>query len=88
MLMRDLYIDCDGVIYNTVKYAFEEMKKLGVNLKDEDAITDYFVHCDWNKLMTEGGIINDAQMNLELFKLQLIDVLLLKVLLKPKDLKN
>jgi len=58
--MKDLYIDCDGVIFNTISVAFKEMKELGVDLSDEDAITDYFVKCDWDKLIKEGGIINDS----------------------------
>ena len=58
--MKDLYIDCDGVIFNTIKVAFKEMKELGVDTKNEDAITEYFKNCDWNKLINEGGIINDS----------------------------
>jgi len=58
--MRDLYIDCDGVIFNTIKPAFIEMENLGVNLKDEDAITDYFKKCDWDKLIRIGGQINNS----------------------------
>ena len=58
--MRYLYIDCDGVTLNTIKPAFLEMKELGVDLKDEDAITDYFRKCDWNKLIRIGGQINDS----------------------------
>ena len=58
--MKDLYIDCDGVIFNTIKIAFLEMQELGVNIKDDDAITEYFKYCDWNKLIETGGIINDS----------------------------
>ena len=29
--MRDLYIDCDGVTLNTIKPAFVEMKKIGID---------------------------------------------------------
>ena len=58
--MRDLYIDCDGVIFNTIKPAFKEMKSLGVDLDNQDAITDYFRKCDWNKLIELGGPINNS----------------------------
>ena len=58
--MRDLYIDCDGVIFNTIEIAFLEMKELGVDIKDQDAITNYFKECDWDKLITLGGTINDS----------------------------
>lgn len=58
--MRDLYIDCDGVIFDTIRYGFIEMKELGVNTKNDDDITEYFRNCDWNKLIDLGGIINEA----------------------------
>ena len=59
-LMRDLYIDCDGVIFNTIKPAFNEMKKLGIDLKDQNKITEYFKYCDWNYLINTGGQINNS----------------------------
>ena len=58
--MKDLYIDCDGVIFNTINIAFLEMKKIGVDLTNDDAITNYFRNCNWSKLIDEGGTINDS----------------------------
>ena len=58
--MRKLYIDCDGVIFNTIKPAFKEMKEIGIDLSNDDAITDYFRICDWAKLIRLGGPINDS----------------------------
>ena len=58
--MRDLYIDCDGVIFNTISIAFLEMKKQGVNIKNQVDIDNYFKYCDWNMLIEKGGIINDS----------------------------
>ena len=54
--MRNLYIDFDGVLFDTVTYAFLEMKKLGVDISNDDAITDYFVKVDWLNLINKGGI--------------------------------
>ncbi len=58
--MRDLYIDFDGVTYDTVKLAFLEMKKLNIDLNNDDAITDYFKYVDWQYLINEAGILNDS----------------------------
>ena len=58
--MRYLYIDCDGVIFNTIHLAFLEMERLGIDTKDDDAIFNYFKTVDWNYLMDNGGIINDS----------------------------
>ena len=59
-VMRDLYIDCDGVIFNTIKPAFKEMEELGIDLNNQDAITEYFKYCDWKKLIQIGGQINNS----------------------------
>ena len=36
------------------------MKQIGVDITDQDAITNYFKVCNWNKLIDEGGTINDS----------------------------
>lgn len=64
--MRSLYIDFDGVLFDTVTYAFNEMKRLGVDLSDDDAITDYFVKVDWLNLINQGGVLNDSIKKLEI----------------------
>lgn len=58
--MRCLYLDFDGVLFDTVKFAFAEMKNIGVNLKDDDAITEYFKKVDWNYLINNGGVLNNS----------------------------
>ena len=58
--MRNLYIDCDGVIFDTVKLAFAEMKKLNVDISNDDAITDYFKKVDWSYLINKSGPINNS----------------------------
>lgn len=58
--MRSLYIDFDGVLFDTIKIAFQEMEKLGVDLKDDDAITNYFKKVDWLHLIYDGGVLNNS----------------------------
>ena len=64
--MKKLYIDFDGVIFNTINYAFDEMKKLGVDLSNDDEINDYFVKVDWKILINKGGILNDSIRKIEI----------------------
>ncbi len=59
-MKRDLYIDCDGVIYNTIDYAFQNMKTLGIDVTNQDAITNYFKNCNWVQLIRNGGQINNS----------------------------
>ena len=64
--MRSLYIDFDGVLFDTITYAFLEMKKLGVDLSNDDAITDYFTKANWQELINSGGVLNDSIKKLEI----------------------
>lgn len=59
-MKKYLYIDCDGVILDTVTYAFKEMKELGVDLTNQDAITNYFKNVNWQDLIDQGGILNNS----------------------------
>jgi len=67
-MKRDLYIDCDGVIFDTIKYAFNEMRRLGVDLSNDELITKYFKEVDWNNLITKSGTINDSINKINLLK--------------------
>lgn len=64
--MRTLYIDFDGVLFDTIPLAFLEMERLGVDLSNEDAITDYFRTANWNYLIEQGGVLNDSIQKLEI----------------------
>ena len=57
----EINIDCDGVILDTIKFAFNDMERLKINTNNQKEIGDYFRYiCDWRTLINEGGIINDA----------------------------
>ena len=58
--MRNLYIDCDGVIFDTVKFAFQEMDRLKIDIRDDLAVTKYFENIDWHYLIQSSGPINNS----------------------------
>ncbi len=62
--MRNLYIDFDGVIMNTIEVSYLELKKMGLSdsdPKDQPAVRKYYADMDWNILLNEKAtIINDA----------------------------
>ncbi len=62
--MRNLYIDFDGVIMNTIEISYAELKKIGLDdkdPKDQKAVRKYYADIDWNILLNEkASIINDA----------------------------
>ena len=64
--MRSLYIDFDGVLFDTVKVAFQEMERLGVDTSNQEEITEYFKNVDWKNLIEEAGVLNDSIKKLEI----------------------
>lgn len=64
-MKRNLYIDFDGVIFDTITFAFLEMEKLKIDIKDNEMITDYFKKVNWYYLIEMGGIINDSLKKIE-----------------------
>lgn len=58
--MVKLYLDCDGVILDTIDKALEWMKIEHLDIHNSDLVHEYFVQTDWNKLIEEAGVLNDA----------------------------
>lgn len=62
--MKNLYIDFDGVIMNTIEITYLELKKMNLDcdrLEDQEKIRDYYASIDWNELLYKKAIvINDG----------------------------
>ncbi len=58
--MKQLYIDFDGVILDTISKSYEELDKMGIDKKDEEKVKEYFRNTDWKKLIEETDQINDS----------------------------
>lgn len=58
--MKQLYIDFDGVILDTMAKTYEELEKLGIDKKDQKRVMQYFRDTDWKKLIEETKEINDS----------------------------
>lgn len=55
-----LYLDCDGVILDTIETCYRMMKKEGLDITNGELVNFYFINTDWNVLIYEAGIINNA----------------------------
>lgn len=55
-----LYIDCDGVILDTIATARRLAKEKGINPNDFDELHEFFLSIDWNILIYESGILDNA----------------------------
>ncbi len=58
--MKQLYIDFDGVILDTMTKTYKEIKKMGIDIKDQKKVIEFFRNTDWKKLIEETEEINDS----------------------------
>lgn len=56
--MQKLYLDCDGVILDTIDITYRMIKEKG--LTEEKDIRHFYRTIDWNNLIIEAGEINDS----------------------------
>lgn len=58
--MKQLYIDFDGVILDTMTKSYEELKRREIDVKDQEKVMAFFRELDWKKLIEETEPINDS----------------------------
>ena len=58
--MRNLYIDFDGVIMNTIDITYNDMINKGINQDSQEEVRNYYANLNWSKLLEEAEIINDG----------------------------
>ena len=58
--MRNLYLDCDGVILDTIDKAYELMRRDGLDPKNRELVNKYFVDVDWLYLINEAGQLDNS----------------------------
>lgn len=57
--MQKLYLDCDGVILDTVsKDVYDRLKYMGIDTQDK--VRDYFSNLNWDDYIEECGQINNS----------------------------
>ena len=56
--MRKLYLDCDGVILNTINTSYQMIKDM--NLEGEENIRKFYRELDWKKLIIDSGEIDNS----------------------------
>lgn len=58
--MKQLYIDFDGVILDTMTKTYQTLKEEGIDVKDQPKVMEFFRNIDWKKLISETDVINDS----------------------------
>ena len=58
--MKQLYIDFDGVILDTMTKTYKEIEEAGIDKTNQEKVMEYFRGIDWEKLIEETDEINDS----------------------------
>lgn len=56
--MLKLYLDCDGVILDTINKSYQMLK--ASNITSEVEVREFYSNIDWEKLIEESGEINNS----------------------------
>lgn len=58
--MRNLYIDFDGVIMDTIDIMYRMMDEQEIDKKNNDEVRKFYENIDWKKLLKEADEINGS----------------------------
>lgn len=58
--MKNLYIDFDGVILDTIRVTYDMVDRLEINREDFEKMSEFYENLNWKKVLTLTPIINDA----------------------------
>ena len=58
--MRNLYIDFDGVIMDTINVTYDMIREIGIPEGDENTISKFYMDLDWKYLLSVTGDINNG----------------------------
>lgn len=56
--MKKLYLDCDGVILDTINMSYKMLKEKGIESEEEKK--DFYRNLSWEELIIEAGEINNS----------------------------
>ena len=56
--MTKLYLDCDGVILDTINMSYKMLKEKGIEREEEKK--DFYRNLSWEELIIEAGEINNS----------------------------
>lgn len=58
--MKNLYIDFDGVIMDTIRVTYDMLDRLEVDRKDSEKMSEFYSNLNWKQLLSLTPIINDG----------------------------
>lgn len=58
--MKNLYIDFDGVIVDTIRVTYDMLDRLEVDKEDFEKMSEFYYNLNWKQLLKSSPIINDS----------------------------
>lgn len=58
--MKNLYIDFDGVMMDTIRVTYDMLDRLEVDRKNPDKMKEFYSNLNWKQILTLTPIINDS----------------------------
>lgn len=63
--MKNLYIDFDGVICNTIEMTYKMMDDANIDKKDHDMVVNFYKDLDWESVLDNCKVINNGMENIQ-----------------------
>ena len=63
--MKNLYIDFDGVICNTIEITYKMLDEANIDKSDSEKITKFYENLDWQHVLEGCEIINNSMENIQ-----------------------
>lgn len=63
--MKNLYIDFDGVMMDTIRVTYDMLDRLEVDKDDNEKMSEFYANLNWKQLLKLTPIINDSFNNLK-----------------------
>lgn len=58
--MKNLYVDFDGVIVDTIRVTYDMLDRLGVDRSNFEKMSEFYYNLNWKQLLSLTPIINDS----------------------------
>lgn len=58
--MKNLYVDFDGVIVDTIRVTYDMLDRLGVDRSNFEKMSEFYYNLNWKQILSLTPIINDS----------------------------
>jgi len=58
--MKNLYIDFDGVIMDTIRVTYDMIERLEINREDYEKVNEFYANLNWKQVLSLTPILNDS----------------------------